>query len=167
MLMKIGIHPPGLGKLLKNFIHYLFCLNNSNDYLISTICIISFDLALKIYDGNINIKHLITIYWYFYHIFCIFISNKFIHICYCLAMNDASFSFSQCSELQAITSLKKSQLVFSKFRFIFVLNLYHRHLVSMVKVLHQDQYLFTVAFHIVPLLSVVCCCFLTGFWYSR
>ena len=85
-----------------------FCSNTSNDYLISTNCIISCDLALKIYDGNINIKHLITIYWYFYLIFCIFISNKFIHICYCLAMNDASFSFSQCSELQAITSLKKS-----------------------------------------------------------
>ena len=55
MLMKIGIHPPGLGKLLKNFIHYLFCLNNSNDYLISTNCIISCDLALKIYDCNIDI----------------------------------------------------------------------------------------------------------------
>ena len=54
--MKIGIHPSGLGKLLKKlFSTIFFCSNNSNDYLISTNCIISCDLALKIYDCNIDI----------------------------------------------------------------------------------------------------------------
>ena len=94
-------------KLIANFINYIFCVSTQRITQSVPNFTTSWYLALEIYADNINILHIITILWYFYYILCKSIANEFIHICHYLALNDASFSISQCSELQAITSLTK------------------------------------------------------------
>ena len=95
-LIKIWIHPQNWQQTLVT----TFLVHSSkgllNQYQL-------WYLALEIYGGNINIIQIVTIYWCFYHMICesfanIFkwISNEFIHICYHLALNGASFSISQC-----------------------------------------------------------------------
>ena len=121
-------------------------------------------LALEIYGCNINIIQIIAIYWCFYCMICESIANIFKHICYYLALNDASFSISQCYELQAITSLTKTQsLCFLKsdLYLCWISIVFTDILCPLLGCSIRIRISCLVSlFHIVPLLPVVCCCFL-------